>query len=149
MIINTPLLDHLKLKIGARISLTYNVRLIDGLVNGAMGKIIGFERNGEGDIEVIIVQFDDEKVGKMQRQQHPIIGQRYKQLNGTPIFRHVHEYFVSSTKSGKSHAAKAKVAQFPLTLAWAFTCHKMQVKMLSITNAYSKRLSKFYIKTNL
>ena len=40
---NTPLQKNLKLKIGAKIMLTYNVDTIDCLTNGAFGEVIGFQ----------------------------------------------------------------------------------------------------------
>ena len=40
-IFNTPLQKLLKLKIGAKVMLTYNIDVIDSLTNGAFGEVIG------------------------------------------------------------------------------------------------------------
>ena len=40
---NTNFLQELNLKVGSRIMIIYNVNIPDGLVNGQMGTVIGFE----------------------------------------------------------------------------------------------------------
>ena len=45
--------------------------------------------------------------------------------NGTPIPQFEFDYQLTS-KKGYRHAAKKKMTQFPLTLSWGITCHKMQ-----------------------
>ena len=49
---NTPLQYLLKLKVGARIMLTYNIDTCDSLTNGTFGEIKGTEldQNNEGSI---------------------------------------------------------------------------------------------------
>ena len=79
---------------------------------------------------IYTVKFDDEKTGIMQRQRRPIISNRYKEQNGTPIFKIEKEFYLSS-RHGRVHAAKAKLYQFPLRLAYAQTGHKMQVCLSS------------------
>ena len=39
---DTPFLQELSIKVGARVMLTYNVDTMDGLSNGACGKVVGF-----------------------------------------------------------------------------------------------------------
>ena len=48
---------------------------------------------------------------------------KYKSLNGTPIMIQEMEYHASSS-SGKAHATRPKIFQFPLRLGWANTSHK-------------------------
>lgn len=122
---NTQFMDALHLKIGARICLTFNINTVDELVNGALGTIIAFERNKFGKIEAIIIAFDQESTGAQQRASYPALSKKYEDQNGTPIFRQELEYQITS-RSGKSHAPRAKIIQFPLKLSWANTAHKMQ-----------------------
>ena len=121
---NTQFMNNLKIKEGARCVLIFNVDVIDGLVNGSSGTIIGLEMK-EGDIFCIIVQFDDETCGKEQRTKYPNLSKKYEARNGTPIFRQELEYQVMSRK-GYGHATRAKVQQFPIKLFYASTAHKMQ-----------------------
>ena len=122
---STQFLDNLVLKIGARVSMTFNVNTTDDLVNGALGKVIGFEANEKQIIEAVIIKFDSEAAGREQRQKYSQYASKYANENGTPILRYDLEYQADS-KSGKSFAFKPKVLQFPLRLAWANTAHKMQ-----------------------
>ena len=121
----TQFVDKLKLKVGARVKLTVNVSTVDELVNGALGTVIAFETNQKKKIEAVIVAFDNELCGRAQRSSYPTLSQKYKKENGTPIFMHELEYHIPSV-SGKPQAARAKVCQFPLRLAWANTAHTMQ-----------------------
>ena len=114
----TPFLEELKLKIGARVMLRYNVDTADRLTNGACGVVMGFEwsRGNKPEIKKVLIQFDDEKAGKKRRtMEHPEL---------TAISRVSFEYTLGKRK--KDHAATAKVVQFPITLAWAITAHKCQ-----------------------
>ena len=69
--------------------------------------------------------FDSENCGQEHRSQYSYIAEKYKNQNGTPVFKAVLEYAITG-RSGKTHAAKAFVSNFPLKLAWASTAHKMQ-----------------------
>ena len=48
------------------------------LVNGAFGTVLAFERNLQGEIFAIIVQFDQESVGKEQRLSKRHLSEKYK-----------------------------------------------------------------------
>ena len=120
---STQFMDKLYLKVGARVSLAWNVNTMDHLVNGAIGTIVGFERDKASKIEAVVVVFDNKKAGRMQREQYPIISDKYKSENGTPIKIQEMEYYATSQR-GKSQAARPKIWQFPLRLAWANTSHK-------------------------
>ena len=116
----------LRLKIGARVVVIININTPDGLVNGAMGTVIGFERNMKHQVECIMVAFDSSDCGEIQRAKYPKISSKYKGSKGTPIFPYELEYQIGKKKNSRP-SPKAKVLQFPLRLAWASTAHKMQV----------------------
>ena len=48
---NTPLQSVLKIKVGARVMLTFNTDTSDGLTNGALGEIVGYDISDEGKIK--------------------------------------------------------------------------------------------------
>ena len=64
---DTQFLDVLKLKIGARVMLIYNIDVSDLLCNGALGTVIGVEESRNGKVEKVIVKFDNPKAGKNSR----------------------------------------------------------------------------------
>ena len=127
----TEFRDELKLKFGARVSMVFNVNIMDNLVNGMLGEVVGFETNKAGEIFAVIVKFDQEDVGRQQREDNKALSEKYKDCNGTPIFRMKFEYNRKST-SKRSTTFQANVVQFPLKLGWAFTCHSMQVILSKI-----------------
>ena len=123
---STNFMNELELKIGARVALIFNVNTIDNLVNGATGSVMGFEKNQDGNVYAIVVQFDQDDCGIEQRKSFNKLSEKYSNQNGTPIFKQTLEYY-KQRKSGKSHSIRAKVIQFPLSLAYGSTAHRMQV----------------------
>ena len=121
---DTPFLNNLFIKKGARIMLTLNVNTTDGLVNGSFGTIIDVVLLN-GQVNYLIVKFDNPKYGAKQRASHPIQAGPYKSVNGTPIFKHNLRYRPPKI-GGKKHFAEVSVLQFPLKLSWANTGHKIQ-----------------------
>ena len=61
---DTPFLQTLKLKMGARVMLTYNIDTLDCLTNGTRGQVVGFYKNVTGIITKILIKFDEEHQGK-------------------------------------------------------------------------------------
>jgi hypothetical protein len=116
---DTLFLDVLKLKIGARVMLIYNVDTSDGLTNGSLGKVTAFHQNKEGRIIYIMVQFDKENTGQEMRKGYT---RNITKNFQTPIKVVTMSYSNSKAK----HAARIEVMQFPLKLAWAITAHKSQ-----------------------
>ena len=123
-IADTSFERDLNIKIGARVMLIFNISVVDGLVNGSLGHVVGIEKKGEN-VEFIIIDFDDHGSGSRQRAIYPGLTAKYKAQNGTPIKRYKLDYQLTS-KGGKNHAAKSWVEQFPIRLAWAITVHKIQ-----------------------
>ena len=123
---NTEFPETLTIAIGARCMIIYNIDVIDDLCNGQCGTVIGIEKNFKGKIYSIVVQFDDSSCGKLQRKRHQKLSTKYKEQNGTPMFKVDHEFQLASRR-GWAHSAKAKLRQFPLRLSYAQTAHKSQV----------------------
>ena len=103
---------------GARVMLTVNVNVTDGLVNGARGEVIHIVTVASRKVKTILVKFDDENVGReaIRASQH-----RDRFSNAVPINR-VEVKFNARGKRG----SEVTRSQFPLTLAWATTIHKVQ-----------------------
>ena len=118
--------DILSLKTEAKVSLLVNLSTPDGLVNGAVGTVVGFEKR-QGKIDCVIVSFEDTETGELQRQRHPRESVKYRTQNGTPIFFHEQEYRPQTKKNGVYHSIRAKLIQIPLKLSWATTAHRIQV----------------------
>ena len=105
----------------------FNISIPDSLVNGTLGTIIDIILDSNGKIEAVIVQFDNPKSGLDQRKDNKEISEKYDEQRGCPIFRATTEYHIGhKRRRNLEHGATNKVTQFPLTLAWASTGHKLQ-----------------------
>jgi exonuclease III len=118
----TPFQKELRVKVGAKVMLTYNVDTSDGLTNGARGELIGIIKDAKGNISKIVVKFERETVGKEKRIQNSGICQKYP--GGTPIEKVNFPFSISKSKTSVINTAT--VIQFPLRLAFASTAHKIQ-----------------------
>ena len=118
-----PFKQTLKLKKGAKAMITFNVDTPDGLTNGTTGVVAGFEKQN-GKVVSVLINLDDPRYGKTLRLKHAKKCECLGAKDAVPIGRVCFEYSLGNVK--KEHAAKAKCVQFPLTLAWAVTCHKCQ-----------------------
>jgi len=107
---------------GARVMVTVNINVSDGLANGVCGTVVGIETTGD-QVIVILVKFDSPRVGK-----DAIAQSQYRQRypDAVPIIRQEVQFF---TGRGRQ-SVEARRTQFPLTLAWACTIHKVQGKTL-------------------
>ena len=110
------LVGELHLAVGAKVMLTVNIDVSDGLVNGARGTVEAIIST-ENQVTLVLVSFDHERVGvtaishSHYRSQHPC---------AVPISRHEAVFNI-----GRNKAAEVSRRQFPLVLAWA-TIHKVQ-----------------------
>ena len=118
----TPFLAELKLKIGAKIMLTYNVNTADGLTNGSRGTLIGVVSNQTEEITSLIVKFKNPDHGQMKRDLTPELASKYP--GGTTIEKVSFGFSLSKSKRGS--IATATVIQFPIKLSFAATAHKIQ-----------------------
>nr|XP_034334797.1 uncharacterized protein LOC117691964 [Crassostrea gigas] len=98
----------------ARVMLTRNCNVEDGLVNGVMGKILHFLLK-DGNVDHVLavgVIFDNKNVGQRT-------GRKTPEGNVVLIERVQEEVVEKKSKSFIRH-------QFPLRLSWACTAHKVQ-----------------------
>ena len=61
----------LKLAVGARVMLTANVDMSDGLVNGARGEVAHIVTNSDNQVTTILLEFDNDRVGLKAIQSSP------------------------------------------------------------------------------
>ena len=114
---NTPLQKIIKLKIGAKVVLTFNVDTCDSLTNGSFGEVIGIDVDKTGETSAVIVHFYDAKCGYEKRKNHVNLQNKYPGKNATPIKKMEFQYTLS--KNQTTGVKNAFVTQFPLRLAFA------------------------------
>ena len=109
----------LRVKKGARVMLTTNIDVSEGLINGAMGIIIDIILDEhKNNIRVILIQFDNCIVGKEAR-----INSTYRHINlsSMPISK------VKASAGIHGHTCcQGSQTQFLPMLAWAVSIHKCQ-----------------------
>jgi len=132
---NTPLQKNLKLKVGSKVMLTYNVDTLDCLTNGSFGEVLGFQFGNGNVVLKIIVHFLDADCGEQRRKKNPTLLQQYPGTNATAIERM--EFPYSFSKKADSTSKNAKVVQFPLRLAFGATAHKVQGQTVFRPNSMS------------
>ena len=109
--------SQLKLKIGAQVMLTSNLDIDDRLVNGLVGTVkqIKYKNN---EVSVVYVKFNDNNAGREAMQSDVTA----RQHNWIPLKKHQALFGLCKNKQQPS----VKRTQFPLTLSWACTVHKVQ-----------------------
>ena len=123
-VIGTPLQKTLKLKVGAKVMLTYNLNTCDSLTNGAFGEVVGFDYNINGSFKEVYVHFYNSDCGRETRKSYPWLQEKFPGKNVLGIKPIEFQYSLSKSKS--AGLASAVIIQYPLRLAFASTAHKVQ-----------------------
>jgi hypothetical protein len=119
MVKNSGLPWDVTLKIGARVSMTSNIDVIDGLVNGTMGVVVGFEMHANGkDVRFVMVKFNNPEHGKERRKKYNF---ESKYPGATAV-----EFYETEVSLRRKATATCTVINIPLRLAWGLTLHKIQ-----------------------
>ena len=103
--------------------LTHNISVVDSLVNGSLGEIVGYNfLNDDKDIDFIFVKFYDKRSGlqlkkKMKFRKFP---------DAVPIGRIEFDFQMAKSKLSKKSTASGLAINFPIKLSWGMTLHKIQ-----------------------
>ena len=116
----TAFKDEIKLKRGAKVILIHNIDNRDCLTNGQLGVLVDVITTTDGKVDKLAVKFNNEKVGKKNREKNPKLSGKFP---GCVFLERFKNPFSLSKKIG---AAKATLYQFPVWPAQAITCHKIQ-----------------------
>ncbi|CAF1381764.1 unnamed protein product [Rotaria magnacalcarata] len=108
----------LRLAKNARVMITKNISVNDGLANGVTGRIIDFLEDNNKQISRIIIKFDSNRVGRIHR-----INCRYCHEEESVCVTRESD----TTDQQESDLRSKKIMkQFPLRLSWAMAIHKAQ-----------------------
>ena len=118
----TAFLDTLKIKVGARTMVIHNVDVVDGITNGQLGVVVAFIKTKTGNVDKIVFKPRDSTIGEINRSKYPSLSSKYPGC----IFIEKVSFQYSMTKKGTSGSSRT-IIQFPLTLAFSITAHKIQV----------------------
>ena len=115
----------LEVAVGAKVMVTRNQDVSDGIVNGMLGIIVGFSNFENRQIAIIWVQPEDKKAGTIKRSQ--LKKELQSQFPGSiPIKR------VEANIEVANNNSTFKRRQFPLKLCYAATIHKYQGRSLDV-----------------
>ena len=124
----TMLLSNvLDIVLSGRYELSINVRVDDGLANGASGVVQAVQLTGDCNTAsgIVLVKFDQEIVGSKTRQENETLYNHEKLVDWTPIYPGPRQFQV-----GRSANAQVMRKQFPLRHSAAKTVHRCQGDML-------------------
>ena len=102
--------------------LTTNISISDRLINGQMGTIFKVTINQVNNTPTIVyITFDGQTAGKELVNNHPIpFARKNNVVPIEPVLARV------KIRPGKASSPESQRVQFPITLAWACTAHKVQ-----------------------
>ena len=116
-------LDYqISIKEGCRVMLTTNIDIADRLINGQMGTVIKIEVDGNTKkTNIVYIKFDDSEAGKDATAKHSNnFAHNNQAVPIVPVLAKI------KIKLGKPSSPELQRTQFPLTLAYACTVHKVQ-----------------------
>ena len=119
---STSMIDKLKLKIGAKVMLIHNIDTADHLTNGQLGELVAVIKTTSGEVDKLIIKFNNGKVGRSNRENNSLIKAKYPDC---VVIERVALQYTLRKKSGDV-GTTATVIQFPIKLAFAITSHKIQ-----------------------
>ena len=114
--------SEILIKINSRIMITRNIDITDRLINGQMGTVTKVSTNNNTRRPAVIyIKFDDTEAGLNTIQKHS--DQYARENNCVPIQPVLARIKI---RPGKPSSPEMQRLQFPITLAWACTVHKVQ-----------------------
>jgi len=113
---------EIHIKEGARVMLTTNIDITDRLINGQIGTVVKINVNQRNQKPtVIFVKFDDNKAGNISIQKcGNLFARENRAVPIEPMLTRI------KVRPGKPSSPEIQRIQFPITLAWACTVHKVQ-----------------------
>ena len=110
------------MKEGARVMLTTNIDITDRLINGQMGTAIKIHVDqSTNKPDKVYVKFDDERAGRITTDKSADL---YATMNNVVAI--VPVLVKIKIRPGKPSSPEIQRIQFPLTLAWVCTVHKVR-----------------------
>ena len=134
---STSFQNILFLKKGAKIMIIHNIDTIDSLTNGQMGTLKDFIESKDGKIEKLVVKLSNENAGRLNRQKHPFLAEKYPDC---VIIERMSLQYSLRAQSGDA-GSTATLIQFPITLAHAVTGHKVQGQSIPVPNKVAMDLN--------
>jgi hypothetical protein len=119
-------LDYeIHIKEGARVMLTTNISIPNRLINGQMGSVFKVEINPSNQKPTVLyIKFDDPNAGKNGKNvintSNNTLVREHKVVPIEPVLAKI------KIRPGKPSSPEIQRVQFPVTLAWACTVHKVQ-----------------------
>ena len=110
------------IKEGARVMLTTNISISDRLINGQIGTVFKIDVNQNTQKSTVLyIKFDDPNAGKdlTNTCRYPFAREN-KVVPIEPVLAKI------KIRPGKASSPEIQRVQFPITLAWACTVHKVQ-----------------------
>jgi ATP-dependent DNA helicase PIF1 len=121
----------LLLRVNIKYMIVINIDISDGLVNGAVGILKHITFDSEKKVQIVWIQFPNDKVGLSRRRQQiyrSIAKRENVSSQLVPIIREAVDLILKD-QFGRTYSTKNKITrlQFPLYAAEAMTIHKSQV----------------------